>query len=299
MKLKSVGAKGAAGFGPNPWQQISWDWRAAGNFICGGAGTGLLIASVLYVPSATVSTGVSSASIWLLFVGLALVGLGLFSVWLEIGRPLRALHVFLNPHTSWMSREAFVGVLLFPSGLLAMLGFSGWNWVTAGLALLFLYCQSRMLPAARGIPAWRSVWLSPLFLVTAGVEGLALFVLFGLWHEWVSNTALLALAVLLAARLLVWRRYRQSVAATLAPRANRALDQAGRRLVLLGSVVPLCLLGIGWLAGGTGAGALLALAGAGAAWAGANLKYTLITRASFNQGFALTHIPVRGVRGSQ
>ena len=28
----------ASGFGPNPWQQTSWDWRAAGNFICGGAG---------------------------------------------------------------------------------------------------------------------------------------------------------------------------------------------------------------------------------------------------------------------
>lgn len=296
MKVKLTSA---SAFGPNPWQQTSWDWRAAGNFICGGAGTGLLIASVLLVPSATVATAITSASIWLLFVGLALVGLGLFSVWLEIGRPLRALHVFLNPHTSWMSREAFVGALLFPAGLLALLGLGGWNWVTAALALLFLYCQSRMLPAARGIPAWRSVWLSPLFLVTAGVEGLALFVLLGLWHEWVSNAALLAFAVLLLARLVVWRLYRSSVAVSLAPRASRALDQAGRRLGLIGTVVPLCLLGIGWFAGGTGAGALLALAGAGAAWAGANMKYTLITRASFNQGFALTHIPVRGVRGTE
>ena len=29
-------------YGPNPWQQTQWDWRAAGNFICGGAGGGLI-----------------------------------------------------------------------------------------------------------------------------------------------------------------------------------------------------------------------------------------------------------------
>ncbi|MFP5465862.1 MAG: hypothetical protein ACLGHR_14000, partial [Gammaproteobacteria bacterium] len=43
----------------------------------------------------------------LLLLGLALVGAGLVCVWLEIGRPLRALHVFVTPRTSWMSREAF------------------------------------------------------------------------------------------------------------------------------------------------------------------------------------------------
>ena len=160
MKIK---VSAASAFGPNPWQQTSWDWRAAGNFICGGMGTGLLLTSALFA-----RTGVAShwTQIWLLFAGLALVGLGLLCVWLEIGRPLRALNVFINPRTSWMSREAFVGAVLFPAGLAAMLGWSGWLWVTAALALLFLYCQSRMLPASRGIPAWRSGLMSPLFLVT-------------------------------------------------------------------------------------------------------------------------------------
>jgi phenylacetyl-CoA:acceptor oxidoreductase 26-kDa subunit len=44
---------------------------------------------------------------------------------------------------------------------------------------------------------------------------------------------------------------------------------------------------------------LAALAGASAAFAGAYFKYTLVTRASFNQGFALTKLPVRGVKTSQ
>ena len=34
-------------YGPNPWQQTHWDWRAAGNFMCGGAGGGLIVFAAL------------------------------------------------------------------------------------------------------------------------------------------------------------------------------------------------------------------------------------------------------------
>ena len=281
---------GASAYGPNPWQQTSWDWRAAGNFICGGAGTGLLMARALF-------GGPTQASLWspdwVVFIGLALVGLGLLCVWLEIGRPLRAINVFFNPQTSWMSREAFVGLLLFPAGLAAMLGVPGWNWITAALALVFLYCQSRMLPAARGIPAWRSGLFSPLFLLTAGCEGLGIFMLLGLFFAPVTSAALIAFAVLLALRVLVWLRYRSDVDASLAAPARRALDLAWQRLSMVGTSVPMVLLLIGaWL----NQPLTLALAGACAAWAGASLKFTLVTRASYNQGFALSKMPVRGVR---
>jgi phenylacetyl-CoA:acceptor oxidoreductase subunit 2 len=286
----------SSGFGPNPWQQTSWDWRAAGNFICGGAGTGLLVASALFAaPEASRGWAIPG----LVFVGLALVGLGLLCVWLEIGRPLRALNVFINPRTSWMSREAWVSVVLFPAGLAAMLGLSGWLWITAALALVFLYCQSRMLPAARGIPAWRSSWFSPLFLLTAACEGCGIFLLLVLVHAGVTSAALLAFVLLLGLRMLVWRRYRSDVDASLAARARSALDMAGRRLLMIGSILPCILLGLAWLLSAPLATLLTAVAGACAAWAGANLKYTLVTRASFNQGFALLKIPVRGVRDKQ
>lgn len=290
MKIK---VSAASAFGPNPWQQTSWDWRAAGNFICGGMGSGLLIATALFGTPAPHSL---ASPHWQVFAGLALVGLGLLSVWLEIGRPLRALHVFLNPRTSWMSREAFVGAVLFPAGLAAMLGWSGWLWVTAALALLFLYCQSRMLPAARGIPAWRSGLLSPLFLITGWCEGCGIFLLLGFFHGGVSSAMPIVFVALLVLRLLVWGRYRGSVDDSLAAPARRALDLAGRRLLWLGSVVPLALLGLGWLLGAWVQPLLLALAGACAAGAGGYLKYVLVTRASFNQGFALASMPVRGVR---
>ena len=283
----------ASGFGPNPWQQTSWDWRAAGNFICGGAGTGLLVAVALFGAGAAASL---RSPDWLVFTGLALIGLGLMCVWLEIGRPLRALNVFINPRTSWMSREAWVSVALFPVGLAALLGLSGAIWLTAALALAFLYCQSRMLPAARGIPAWRSGWFSTLFVLTAGCEGCGIFMLCGLFSTRVSGLALLAFLVLLAARLLVWRRYRSAVDASLAARARSALDLAGRNVLILGSVVPgLMLLG-GWFLGGVAGPLLMAVAGVCVAAAGARLKYILVTRASFNQGFALTNMPVRGTR---
>lgn len=283
-------------FGPNPWQQTSWDWRAAGNFIGGGAGTGLLIISALF---AAPNDGAASAINWLLLLSLALIGLGLLCVWLEIGRPLRALHVFFNPRTSWMSREAFVGLLLFPAGLLALLNVGGMIWVTGALALLFLYCQSRMLPATRGIPAWRSKLLTPLMLSTGLCEGCGVFLLLGRWHGAVTSAALGLFLVLLVARLVLWLRYRNAVESSLAPRARAALNQAGRLLLVSGTIAPLLLLAASFVwTNGTAQTLLLALAGAGAAFSGASFKYTLVTRASFNQGFALTKLPVRGVRSS-
>lgn len=286
MKVK---VSAANAFGPNPWQQTSWDWRAAGNFICGGMGSGLLIATALFGTAAPHSL---ASPHWQVFAGLALVGLGLLSVWLEIGRPLRALHVFLNPRTSWMSREAFVGLLLFPSGLAAMLGLSGWIWITAVLAMSFLYCQSRMLPAARGIPAWRSGVLSLLMVITGWCEGCGLFMLLGDAPARSSVTLLLVTAALLVVRLLVWQRYRRDVDESLVARSRAVLKAVNSHVLVIGTVIPVALLGIGWLLGFP----IYGVAGAFIAGAGANMKYMLVTRASYNQGFALSKMPVRGVR---
>ncbi|OIN91823.1 MAG: hypothetical protein AUJ20_10090 [Comamonadaceae bacterium CG1_02_60_18] len=280
-------------FGPNPWLQTSWDWRAAGNFIGGGVGVGLLVVSALL---AAPGEGAALFSNWLLLLSLALIGLGLLCVWLEIGRPLRALHVFFNPRTSWMSRESLVALLLFPAGLLALLNVAGLLWVTGALALLFLYCQSRMLPATKGIPAWRSPRLTALMFSTGLCEGCGVFVLLGHWHGGVSSAAQALFLVLLVARLAIYWRYRASVESNLAPSARAALNQAARTLLLGGTIAPLLLLLAANVVGTNGTDFLLALAGAGAAFSGANFKYALITRASFNQGFALTQLPVRGVR---
>ncbi|OQY69913.1 MAG: phenylacetyl-CoA:acceptor oxidoreductase, partial [Rhodocyclaceae bacterium UTPRO2] len=96
-----------------PWHQNNWDWRAAGNFIGGGSGTGLLF-------FATLAAANIDAYRAMALVALALVGGGLFCVWLEIGRPWRAINVLFHPHTSWMTREAIVAMPLFACGLAAV-----------------------------------------------------------------------------------------------------------------------------------------------------------------------------------
>lgn len=275
-------------FRPQPWLQTNWDWRAAGNFMAGGAGAGLLLLSALLAADVTSSLWHPN---WIIFCGLALIGLGLLCVWLEIGRPLRALHVFFNPRTSWMTREAFVAGILFPVGLLALLGVAGCATLLALLAAAFLYCQSRMLPAARGIPAWRPTLLTPLMFVTGLCEGTGLLLL--LLPSPITPAALALLALLALVRFVLWSMYRQSVDASLAAGARRALGAGARALLLAGTLAPLILLA---LAAVLDAALAARLAGVTAALAGVYFKFVLITRASYNQGFALKQLPVRGVR---
>jgi len=275
-------------FGPNPWQQTQWDWRAAGNFIGGGAGSGLVMITAL--------SGVQgAAAAALLLAGLALVGLGLACVWAELGRPLRAMNVFINPRTSWMTRESIAASLLMPVGAAA--AYFAWTgaanivWLAGLLALAFIYCQSRMLQGARGIVAWREPLSVQLLLATSLAEGAGLFLLAMPWHG--SPLAALLVIVLVLARAGIWFLYRQRLAGRLAARAKTALDGAGRVLLVGGTLLPLLLVAASYAVAGP---VLAALAGLLAALAGSTMKFVLVTRAGFNQGFALEQVPVRGAR---
>jgi phenylacetyl-CoA:acceptor oxidoreductase subunit 2 len=272
-----------------PWIQTNWDLRAAGNFIGGGSGTGLLIAGAVgHAAGATYRP--------LALVGLAFVALGLFCVFLEIGRHLRAANVVLHPGGSWMTREAIVAPFLFGCGLAAAWWQAAWLvWLTALLAALYLYCQARILQAGAGIPAWREPRTIPLVVTTGLAEGagllVALLAAFGaaVPVRWPA----LALAAVLVARTVAWRRYRKRLHAP--ARALAALDAGRRAFDRLGN----------WVAAPIAVIASVAEPGPVAAWLGAaagvlglaggwHLKITLITRAAHNQGFALPKLPVRG-----
>ena len=277
-------------FGPNPWHQAHWDARAAGNFIGGGVGTGLIVAT-----AAGGATG--GALTALLLAALAFVGFGLLCVWLEIGRPLRALNVFINPRTSWMSREAFVGALLFPVGAVTALLAPGWLPAAVVLALAFLYCQSRMLPAARGIPAWREPLTGVLVATTGLAEGFGVWVAATPWHGVRSAAMLGAFALLVAARQVVWIVYRRRLAGRIVKRADEALAGAGRWLTGVGTIAPLAIVVLLLISPAEWHVAPFEVAAGALAWAaGAWVKFVLVTRAAFNQGFALKRLPVRGVR---
>ncbi len=284
-------SQGYGAYGPDPWHQLSWDARAAGNFICGGMGGGLI--------AFTVFSGASGAArSALLLAGLALVGLGLFCVSLELGRPLRALNVFRNPRTSWMAREAWTAALLVPACLAAAAGIAGTKWLALLLALLFVYCQARLLQAAKGIPAWRAPQLVPLIFATGLAEGAGVFLMTSPLHGTATMSLLAAFGLLVIARAIAWLAYRRRLKGKTAPGATAALDRAGRILAIAGTIAPLAFAAA--IAAGLVAGEALppvaATAGLLATLAGAYFKLSLVTGAGFNQGFALPHLPVRGTR---
>ena len=234
--------------------QRHWDARAAANFMLGGAGSGLIVASVLI------------GEPYALLAGTAMIAAGLAAVWLEIGRKLRAAHVFFNPFTSWMTRESFAALVLFPAAFFYPL-------LAAPVALVFLYCQARILRAAKAIPAWRAPEVVLLIVATGLAEGAGIALCFS-----DDPSLLLLFAFAVVVRLAAWWRYRAAV-------RSSALEPAGRALVWVGSVAALGLLPL-----------FAPLAGVAAAAAGVTLKFALITRASFKQEFALPHLPVRGTR---
>lgn len=275
--------------GVEPELQTNWDWRAAANFIGGGAGAGLFLFTAL---------AAQQDPSWLRRVGLfapLLALAGLACVGSELGRPLRAFNVFRRAHTSWMSREAMAAAAFLPAALAAVaVRQPVLALVAASLGLALLYCQARMLRAAKAIAAWREPAIVPLIFITGVVEGGALFVALGLVLATVPEWSLVALAWLLTVRLFVWQTYRSRLAAPgAAPRRTlEVLDETGRALGVPGHLLPVGLLLVALLAPASGlaaalAGAVLAVAG------GWYLKLALVTRAAYDQGFAITRAPAR------
>lgn len=272
-----------------PWHQTNWDWRAAGNFIGGGSGTGLLF-------FATLAAGSAEAYRIMALFALACIGAGLACVWLEIGKPLRAINVFFHPQTSWMTREGMVAVPLFACGLAAV-WFGGGLFVgmAALLGIAFLYCQGRILHAAKGIPAWREPKIVPLILATGFVEGAGLAAVLsaflpGAGPRWLAGVLLGALIL----RRIAWMLYFKAVDRSGLPKkAMDVLRPFGARFEMIGQLLPEITLVMGIFYGAVLPGLTFA-AGLVAAAAGWWLKYTLVTRAAYNQGYALPVLPVRG-----
>jgi len=231
-----------------------------------------------------------------ILLGMAMIGAGLISVWFEIGRPLRAMNVGFNPFTSWMTRESFAAGAVFALGLVAAwLGSQPLALAAALAALVFAYCQGRMLQAAKGIPAWRVPALAWLNFITALTEGAGLFVALAALFDTPAQGVLAYFSLALIARGLAWSNYRGSVAKSAVRPALAVLDRAGKILIQFGTLAPLALLLLGLFSAEVARIALL-LAGLAALATGWQFKFVLITRAAYNQGFALPHLPVRGTR---
>jgi phenylacetyl-CoA:acceptor oxidoreductase subunit 1 len=277
--------------GVEPALQKHWDWKAAGNFVCGGAGAGLFAFAAL----ASFWQGSPSPLGW---VAMAIVAFGLFLLLFKIGRPWRFIYVLLQPQRSWMTREAWIAAGFFPLGALAIWFASPALMLAAAIVgLLFLFSQAMILREAKGIPAWRIPAVVPLIIVTGITEGSGLFLVATALLRTpapLAEAAAIAAVILAALRSWTWRSYLARLGFEGAPTRTFAVFDAFKPwFFLTGLAVPTALIALGFFAASATAMAF-ALAGLCITFAGSALKLLLVTRAGFNQGFALEHTPVRG-----
>jgi len=282
-----------------PRLQRSWDSRAACNFIGGGSGAGLLVAAAAAL--------LAGRPYWPAgILAIALIGFGLSMVWLEIGRPLRALNVFLHPQTSWMTREAILALPVLGFAALAVLvdqrsaslpfqarvPIAIPASLAALLGLAFLYCQARILRACVGVPAWREPALQWVIIVTGIAEGLGLLLVLGIFGVTPPSWAVPAGFLAVAARAGAWEHYRRRVKLSGPVQAVAVLDGVSVPVHLFGHVLAVVLLGGTLIA--TSPTVPAAIAGLIIFATGAWLKFVIVTRAAFTQGFSVPFVPVRG-----
>ncbi len=261
--------------------QTCWDWRAAGNFMFGGTGSALMlmIAITSFPDTPPQPLGLTA---------LVFVGVGLFLVWLEIGRPWRFIHTYFHPQTSWMTREASAAILLFPVAFVGIVFKIPAMITLAGLlGLLFLYCQARILLASKGIPSWREPTILPLIISTGLVEGTGLLLLSLLILDSIQGWTLYLLLVLLAIRTLSWSKYRQQLTTSKAPKQTLSvLSSIHVPTLWVGNVMPFILVCATLMIPDISV-ILVSIASIIAVLSGWHMKFVIITRAAQQQGYSL------------
>ncbi len=286
-------------------RQTLWDLRAATNFTLGGFSSGLAVMAYL----AYLAGGVNAWELtgWYVWAGV-IMALGLFAVFLEIGRKRRFLYALRRAQSSWMTREVYCVAVFYPAiGADLLWPHPALHAVAAVAALGFLYSQARILHAGMGIPAWRAPLMPWMLVVTGLLEGTGLLsvllaafaprvfgatVSSGLAYE----TPLVpgAGVVLAVAGAVLWHRYQRTARANgVPPLARDVIARVTPWLHVVGHALPAGLFALVLLWPESPV-ALLALAGGSALVGGALWKVAIITRAAYYQGFALGAWPQRG-----
>ena len=291
--------------------QTFWDWRAAMNWIFGGISSGALVwfwlLSLTGWPAAPLHS-------WLNAAGGLVMAVGLFFVFLKIGRKERFWRAVARPQTSWMTRELFTVVVFAAAVAIGLLWHHPIIFAVVGLsALAFLICQAMILWRARGIPAWRHRVMPAMVVASGLLEGagfcaLALMVTntLGLVQASPQTPAsvleptfgLVALVGVVAAAVMIvlWRTYITSAGSEgVGPLSRQVLGTIDRILVPVGQVAPFVLFAIAYLWSGSAiANLAIVVAGMLAIAGGAYWKFMIITRAGHHQGFAMAKQPHRG-----
>ena len=156
-----------------PQRQTLWGTPAVINFAAGGAGAGLYLVALL-AAGFSASPALALAS----WVAPALVLAGFIAVAIEAGRPLRGPRVLRRITSSWMSRELWLGgaFMVLAAAELATPG-PGLRVLAAIAATTLALAQGFILRSARGVAAWAVGPMPRLFLVSALVSGMGLYLL--------------------------------------------------------------------------------------------------------------------------
>ncbi len=275
--------------------QTFWDWRAAMNWCFGGTSSGLAVMATVFALLGWIN---ADALPRVFVVAGVLMAIGLFFVFLKIGRKLRFWRAVSRPHTSWMSRELYV-VLLFYPAVLASLITRHWlaYAITALAALAFLICQAKILHMARGIPAWRVPLVPWMIIATGLLEGFGLLLALGAMGAGMlpagASLSVVGLG-LVALNAWLWQAYRSSAKVDgVVPLSRKVIDEATPIVHGIAHVMPVVFFGLALLIPEI-RGALLAAGGLTAVLGGAIWKFTVIVNAGYQQGFALAKWPQRG-----
>jgi formate-dependent nitrite reductase membrane component NrfD len=167
----------------------------ATDFFLGGLGGGILVSGALM----ELAFGAGTVSPFAFLVGAACVAMGSLLLIMELGRPLRALRVFVNLRST-LTKGAWLMVLAIGCGLIyASFSAPVFPWV--GIAWLRVAFAAFTLVFATGVfvypgiflgkmqarPFWSGPGLSVLFILSALANGLAAQLLLGaIWPLGVS-----------------------------------------------------------------------------------------------------------------
>lgn len=151
-----------------PTRYEIWGWPAAANLILGGTACGFFLLSMLNIEAYMQDKAVF-ALLRSNIISPILVALGLLTVGIEAGRPLRGIFLFHHLKRSWMSREVLAGMLFILFALSdAVLPNVAFKSISVAAAMGFMLCQGFMVYRAKAVTAWIS-YLIPLYFITSGL----------------------------------------------------------------------------------------------------------------------------------
>lgn len=162
-----------------------------------GLGLGLLAWLSVLAPT-------GQGAFWSFAGGLALAGGGFAASTFHLRRPSRAPLAFSQWRSSWLSREAVLGVAALGlaalhGGLLALRGDSpaALGWLAAALCLATVGATAMIYAQMRAVPRWRH-WTTPALFLALALAGGAIL-------AGPRRAALALLLLALALQLLAWR----------------------------------------------------------------------------------------------